>query len=109
LASNSDSIYNVMTFVSRHPDKVHFQKGEYSNVVTMGIPDTVSVANRETYFPEGRLMVNRMSPEFVSMHGDLLDQFYEYTNQGKPDYRDVWITTGYLNKKNMFLLELSYE
>ncbi|GAK48663.1 hypothetical protein LOSG293_460010 [Secundilactobacillus oryzae JCM 18671] len=98
-----------MTYVTRHPEEVHFQKGEYSNVITMGIPDHVAIANRETYFPEGRLMVNRMSNHFVSMHGELLDYFFDMTEKGKPDYREVWITTGYLPKKQLYLLELSYE
>ncbi|ANZ61664.1 hypothetical protein AYR62_03755 [Secundilactobacillus paracollinoides] len=109
MASNSDSIYNVLTYVKRHPDRVIFKPQEFTNVVTIGIPDTVKVANQDIYFPSDRLSVNLMTDDFLGEYGDLLDHFYELTKQTKPDYRDVWITTSHLKKEHLFLLDLSFE
>lgn len=109
VASNSDSIYNVLTYVKRHPDRVVFKPREYANVVTIGIPDQVKVANPEIYFPSDRLSVNLMTDSFVGEYGDLLNHFYELTKQSKPDYHKVWITTSHLNQQALYLLDLSFE
>lgn len=109
MASNSDSIYNVLTYVNRHPDRVIFNPQDYANTVTIGIPDTVPVANQELYFPSNRLSVNLMTDAFVGEYSDLLDHFYELTKQSKPDYRHVWITTGHIKQKQLWLLDLSFE
>lgn len=109
MASSSDSIYNVLTYVKRHPDRVVFKPQEYANSVTIGIPDQVKVANEDIYFPSDRLSVNLMTDTFVGEYGDLLDYFYDMTNEVKPDYRDVWITTSHLKQQALFLLDVSFE
>lgn len=109
MASNSDSIYNVLTYIKRHPDRVIFKKPEYQNVVTMGVKDTVPVANPEIYFPDNHLSVNLMSDAFVGEYSELLDFFFEMTSQSKPDYQEVWITTSHLVEQQLFLVEISFE
>ncbi len=109
LASNSDSIYNVLTFVQRHPDRVVFKPRQYANSVTVGIPDSVKVSNPEIYFPSDRLSVNLLADSFVGENGDLLNHFYELTKQSKPDYSEVWVTTSHLKHQNLYLLDLSFE
>ncbi|GAX08888.1 MAG TPA: hypothetical protein DDW71_01650 [Lactobacillus sp.] len=109
MASNSDSIYNVLTFVQRHPDRVIFNPREYANTVTVGIPDSVKVSNPEIYFPSDHLSVNLLADSFVGEYGDLLNHFYELTKQSKPDFREVWVTTSHLKHQNLYLLDLSFE
>lgn len=109
MASNSDSIYNVLTFIHRHQDQVGFISERNSNVIAASVPDTVPVANPELYFPVGHLMVNRMSDDFLAMNGDLLNDFFEKTHSSKPDYREVWMTTSYMPSEHAYFVEMSFE
>ena len=109
MASNSDSIYNVLTYIHRHQRRVDFIQQRNSNVVTVSVPDDVPVANVDLYFPVGHLVVNRMSEDFLAMHGDLLNDFFDRTRSTKPSYREVWITTGYVRDEHAYLVELSFE
>ncbi|GEO68695.1 hypothetical protein [Levilactobacillus acidifarinae] len=109
MASNSDSIYNVLTYIHRHPQRVDFIAQRNSNVVSIGVPDTVPVANVELYFPTDRLVVNRLDEDFLAMHGDLLNDFFDRTRSSKLDYQDVWVTTGYVPGQHAYLVELSFE
>lgn len=109
MASNSDSLYNVLTKLQHHPELVMTSTAQYQNTVSLLFKDSVSVADAAYYFPEGHLMVNRLSPDFVAKNGALLDDYYQLTAQGKPGYHDVWVTTSHLPKRGAYLLELSYE
>ncbi|HIW71526.1 MAG TPA: hypothetical protein H9875_02760 [Candidatus Levilactobacillus faecigallinarum] len=109
MASNSDSIYNVLTYIHRHIQRVSFIQQRNSNLVTVSVPDTVPVANVDLYFPTGHLVVNRMSDDFLAMHGDLLNDFFERTHSSKTDYRNVWITTGHVADQHAYLVEISFE
>lgn len=109
MASNSDSIYNVLTYIHRHPQRVTFITQRNSNVVSIGVPDTVPVANVDIYFPTDRLIVNRLDEDFLAMHGELLNDFFNHTHSSKLDYQDVWVTTGYVPGQHAYLVELSFE
>lgn len=109
MASNSDSLYNVLTKLQHHPELVMTSTAQYQNTVSLLFKDSVSVADAAYYFPEGHLMVNRLSPDFVAKNGALLDDYYQLTAQGKTGYHDVWVTTSHLPKRGAYLLELSYE
>ncbi|WP_461240431.1 hypothetical protein [Paucilactobacillus sp. N302-9] len=109
MASNSDSIYHVLTQMVAHPEKVVAEPLEYTNVITFSIPDTTKVGDPDIYFPDQKLMVNRLTPDFVAKNGDLLDYFYKFTKQEIPNYHDVWVTTSHILDKKSYLVELSYE
>jgi len=109
MASNSDSIYHVLTYMKQHPDVINQQPLEYTNVIRLNISDKIKVADADIYFPDQKLMVNRFTPDFVAKNGDLLDYFYEMTNQEIPNFHDVWVTTSHILDKNTYLLELSFE
>ena len=72
MASNSDTIYHVLSYIKSHPDKVFTKPDAYDNVVEMYLDDTVKLGNPEIYFPKQKLEVNRMSSDFLSMYSDLL-------------------------------------
>ncbi|KIS02975.1 hypothetical protein [Paucilactobacillus wasatchensis] len=109
MASNSDSIYYVLTHMKAHPEIVATEPVEYTNVITLSIPDTIKIADADIYFPDQKLMVNRLTPDFVAKNGDLLDYFYDFTAQEIPNYHDVWVTTSHIVNKNAYMIELSYE
>ncbi|AYM03650.1 hypothetical protein [Levilactobacillus yiduensis] len=109
MASNSDSIYNVLTYIHRHQDQVRFIQQRNSNVIAIGVPDSVPVANQELYFPVGHLLVNRMDDDFLAKNGELLNDFFDRTRSSKEDYREVWITTSYIPTEHMYLVEISFE
>ena len=109
MASNSDSIYYVLTHLQAHPEIFTAEDLRYGNVITLSFPDTFKVADADIYFPDQKLMVNRLSIDFVAKNGDLLDFFYNQTKQDIPNYHDVWVTTSHLVDKQRYLVELSFE
>ena len=109
MASNSDSIFHVLTYMQQHPEVINRQPLEYTNVIRLNIPDSIKVADADIYFPRQKLMVNRFTPDFVAKNGDLLDYYYQMTHQEIPNFHDVWVTTSHIIDKNTYLLELSFE
>ncbi|MDV0431314.1 hypothetical protein RXV91_10565 [Lactiplantibacillus sp. DA1] len=109
VASNSDSIYNVMFYIAHHPTEIQFTQPEYTNVVRMGIPDRIKVANPDIYFPDNKLLVNRFQDDFVAKNGNLLDFFFDYTEKKVPNYHEVWVSSAHLPAKHLYFLELSFE
>ncbi|KRO07530.1 MULTISPECIES: hypothetical protein [Lactiplantibacillus] len=109
VASNSDSIYNVMFYIAHHPAEITFTTPGYTNVVRMSIPDQIKVANPEIYFPNNKLLVNRFQDDFVAKNGNLLDFFFDYTEKKVPNYHEVWVSTAHLSDKHIYFLELSFE
>jgi hypothetical protein len=107
MASNSDSLYNVLTKLQHHPELVITSVVQYQNTVTLFFKDSVPVADASHYFPNGHLIVNRLSADFVAKNGALLDDYYLMTAQGHPGYHDVWVTTSHLVSNQAYMLELS--
>jgi hypothetical protein len=109
VASNSDTIYHVLSYIKGHPNKVKIYPDKYDNVVEMYLDDDVKLGNPEIYFPNQRLEVNRMAPDFVSMNSDLLDYFHDKTAMKDSSFHDLWITTSHLVDRNKYLIDLSFE
>lgn len=109
VASNSDSIFNLLSFLKRHPDQYKQLQTSYSNVIRLIIPDSVRISDQEIYFPDNKLMVNRMQTDFIAQHGDLLNHYQEKTKHPDLHFKDIWITTAHITHKKSYLLEISYE
>lgn len=109
MASNSDSIYYVLTKLKHHPELIKSERARYTNTLLILFSDELKIADSNFYFPDMHLMVNRLSNDFVAKNGDLLDYFFQKTNGGAKVYRDAWVTTSHLPKKHLFMLEISYE
>ncbi len=109
MASNSDALYYVLSKNYHHPELVIATVPQYSNAVAITVDDKLKVSDSDFYFPEHKLMVNRLSPDFVAKNGDLLDYYYDMTDQDNPGFHDVWITTGHVSKQHAYLIELSFE
>ncbi len=76
MASNSDSIYYVLTKIKHHPELIVSEKVQYTNTISVFIKDSLKIADAAFYFPDDRLMVNRLSNDFVAKNGDLLESFF---------------------------------
>ena len=109
MASNSDSIYYVLTKLKNHPELIEEVQTRYTNTVLLFFTDELKIADRGFYFPDMRLMVNRLSNDFVAKNGDLLDYYFRMTDGGARSYRDAWVTTAHLPQRHLYMLELSYE
>ena len=109
MASNSDALYYVLSKIYHHPEIVIATVPQYSNAVAITISDNLKISDSNFYFPDHKLMVNRLSPDFVAKNGDLLDYYFDMTDQGNPGYHDVWITTGHIERQHAYLIELSFE
>ena len=109
MASNSDSIFYVLSYSRRHPEAFYFAKNKYDNVVQIFIKDDLQIADADIYFPQNRLMVNRLQDDFLAQHGNLLDHFLEQSGHQPSGYHEVWATSSHLIDSNVFLIELSYE
>lgn len=109
MASNSDSIYYVLTKLKHHPELIKEVQARYTNTVMLFFTDELKIADSSFYFPDMRLMVNRLSNDFVAKNGDLLDYYFQMTNGNAKSYRDAWVTTAHSAKRHLYMLELSYE
>jgi hypothetical protein len=109
MASNSDSIYYVLTKIKHHPELVASEVARYTNTVSVFIHDSLKIADAAFYFPDDRLMVNRLSNDFVAKNGELLEDYFVKTNQAEKNYHEVWVTTAHVPEKHVYLLELSFE
>ncbi|WP_283620787.1 hypothetical protein [Limosilactobacillus avium] len=109
MASNSDSIYYVLTKLKHHPELIKLCEPRYTNTVFILFSDKLKIADSGFYFPDMRLMVNRLANEFVAKNGDLLDYYFQKIGGSAKSYHDAWITTSHLPEKHVYLLELSFE
>lgn len=109
MASNSDSIYYVLTKLKNHPELITARRARYTNTIIIQFTDSLKIADSGFYFPDMRLMVNRLSNDFVAKHGDLLDYYFQQTLGKAKSYLDAWVTTSHLPDKHLYMLELSFE
>ena len=109
MASNSDSIYYVLTKLKHHPELIKAQRARYTNTIMIQFTDQLKIADISFYFPDMRLMVNRLSNDFVAKHGDLLDYYFQQTQGAAKSYYDAWVTTSHLPHRHLYMLELSFE
>jgi hypothetical protein len=86
MASNSDTIYHVLSYIKAHPDRVIVEPGKYDNAIVMYLDDTVKLMNNE-----------------------LLDYFHDQTRVKDTSYHELWITTSHLIKRHKYLVDLSFE
>ena len=109
MASNSDSIFNLLTHLKRHPQEASFLPADENNIVRIKVSPKTKISDAEIYFPTNHLMVNRLTDDFVAKHGELLNYYQSFTKMTKPHYRDVWATTTFVKQANYYYLELSFE
>ena len=98
MASNSDSIYYVLTKLKNHPELIRNIKARYTNTIMILFDDSLKIADASFYFPVDRFK-----------NGELLDKYFAMTNGTKTNYHDVWVTTCHIPEKKVYLLELSFE
>ena len=103
MASNSDSIYYVLTKLKHHPELIKSIRPRYTNTVMILFDDSLKIADVSFYFPVDRFMVNRLSNDFVAKNGDLLDSYFSITNGTKKNYHDVWDHLSYSRKESIFI------
>ncbi|KRL59423.1 hypothetical protein [Latilactobacillus fuchuensis] len=104
------ALTTILTYIQDHPDQVTVEPFQYANVIRFGINDQTDLPEVEKLFPEMRLHVNRIDPDYVQSHYDLLDSFYRQTEEKQKDgFEDVWITTSHLSDRQLFLVDLSFE
>lgn len=109
MASNSDALYYVLSKIYHHPELVTATVPRDSNTVQITITDNIKISDADYYFPLNRLSVNRLSHDFLAKHGNLLDYYYDMTEEENPGYHDVWMTTSHVKDQSVYLIELSYE
>ena len=109
MASNSDYIYYVLTKIKRHPELILVERPRYTNTLMIVIDDHLKVADAAFYFPDNRLMVNRLSNDFVAKNDDLLEDYFHEVAGNEKSYHNVWVTTSHITAQHAFLLELSFE
>jgi hypothetical protein len=109
MASNSDSIFNLLSYLRRHPSQAQKMAVKENNIVRLKIYPTIKISYAEIYFPQNHLMVNRLTDSFVAKHGELLDYYQAFTTMNNPHYQDVWVTSSFVVPANYFYIELSFE
>lgn len=109
MATNSDSLYYVLSKLKRHPDLLTFQAPQYDNAVRFSFPDTVKIGDANDYFPDSRIINSLLSQQFIAKNGDLLDYYFQHTNAANPDYKQVWLMSSHLPDQGVYMVDLSFE
>ena len=109
MASNSDSIFNLLSYLKRHPKDRYIVKSHCTNVVQIFVKDTVKVSDADIYFPDHKLMVNRLEDSFLEQHGSLLDYYWNQLGKKSIGFHEIWATTSHLKQRAAYFVELSYE
>ena len=109
MATNSDSLYNVLDRIKRNPNMVKFNNIGYNNVINMTFSDTQSVSEPNIYFPDNSLLVDRFSDEFVSKNSSLLDYFQQMIKDNNRGLNSVWVTSSHIVKSKEYMIELTFE
>ena len=104
MASNSDSIFNLLSYLKRHPKERYIVKSHCTNVVQIFVKDTVKVSD-----PDNKLMVNRLEDSFLEQHGSLLDYYWNQLGKKSIGFHEIWATTSHLKQRAAYFVELSYE
>ena len=109
MSSNSDSIFNLLSYLKRHPKECFNLTANCANVVQIFVSDHVRVADADIYLPDNKLSVNRLDDDFVAQHGELLDYYAQFLKDDRQHFKEVWATTAHLTQKQSYFIELSYE
>ncbi|MCK8606977.1 hypothetical protein [Apilactobacillus ozensis] len=109
MSSNSDTISNILFYIRKNPEKAIFKSGQYKNSIQIFIPDDIKIGNTNLFFPKSRLRVNRMNTDFMENNNDLINYFYNLTNDEENNYTEVWVTTGHIINHHKFIIDLSFE
>ncbi|TLQ05330.1 hypothetical protein FEZ51_01355 [Pediococcus stilesii] len=109
MATNSDSLYNVLYRIDRKPEMATINHIGYNNVVNMTFPDTTLVSEPNIYFPDNSLLVDRFSDDFVAKNSDILDRFQQKTREKDHGLESVWVTTAHILDKHEYMIELTFE
>ena len=109
MASNSDSIYYVLTKLKHHQELIKSIGPRYTNTVLILFDDSLKIADASFFFLLIVFGPIVLSNDFVAKNGDLLDSYFSMTNGTKKNYHDVWATTCHIPEKKVYLLELSFE
>ncbi len=109
MTSNSDTIYQVLLYIRRHPDKITIQQNELDNAIIIFIDDNVKLGNMELYFPNEKLDVNRMSDDFLTQNYEIIDYFHNKTIDKDLPFHELWVTTSHIASKKKYMIDLSFE
>lgn len=109
MATNSDSLYNVLDRIDRKPEMATINHIGYNNVVNMTFPDSIIVSEPSIYFPDNSLLVDRFSDDFVAKNSDLLDRFQQQTREKNHGLDSVWVTTAHILSRHEYMIELTFE
>ncbi|MCM6809889.1 hypothetical protein NE287_03745 [Pediococcus pentosaceus] len=109
MATNSDSLYNILYRIDNKPEMVKIHHIGYRNVINMTFPDTVPVSEPHVYFPDNSLLVDRFADEFVAKNIDILDRFQQKTLDKNHGLDSVWVTTSHILEKHEYMIELTFE
>lgn len=108
--AHSDTIKKLIQFILNAPEIVR-EPRLYSNQVTYAFSDKLPVPGEHQIFPEMRLHVERLTPEFVDDHRVVIDQLFKQTRDTSDNqsFNDVWLTASHLTDRGLFLVEFSFE
>ena len=96
MATNSDSLYNVLYRIDNKPEMARINPLGYRNVLNMT-------------FPDNSLLVDRFADDFVAKNGALLGRFLAKTEALDHGLDSVWVTTSHIVDQHEYMIELTFE
>lgn len=101
--------HDILKHLEVHPDQIVLVKAKYDNVIQFFFNDLPLTDDLSPYFPSDKLVAERLAPDFVTKHAELLRSLWYKVHRDIPPYKEVWLTSAYLTEQQLFLLELSFE
>ncbi|WP_261807161.1 hypothetical protein [Lapidilactobacillus luobeiensis] len=109
MMTEKEIVKAIINFILTNPGVVR-EPRVYINQITFAFADSLPVPGDATFFPEMRLHVFRLTPEFVRENQDLLQQLFVQTEEGRSaSYDQVWFTSSHLTDRRLNLVEFSFE
>lgn len=107
---NKTDIFDLLTYINLHPDKVKFTRAHYANVIQIFIPKDFSFSfDYATYFSKNMLDSYCLTPKQQTKHQQLLENLWQKQIKEPLNYNEIWITTADLIQAQSYFIEISFE
>lgn len=110
MTKHSATIFDLLTYIYRNPNKVVFSKTNYCNVIQIFIPKNFDFQiDYQRYFQCNMLDSWCLYPTAQQKHQQLLENLWHKVTKASLKYNEIWLTTAYLTKQETYFIEISYE
>lgn len=107
---NKTDIFDLLTYINLHPNKVKFTRAHYANVIQIIIPQDFNFSlDYHQYFPKNMLDSFCLTKQQQQLHQQLLENLWQKNTKTPLNYHEIWLSTAYLTQAKAYFIEISFE